>query len=137
MSNLCSRVALNVLVSYFLDQMAIIWIGILIGTQDSQHFAIYRVFFLTGPTQKVLNIRLHSKSHQKSSKCQNLITDWHLEVFGLDQLKKAPCMCNIVLRQKLLFRKSTFLLLSSRIFKPVTASNQLLLDVAESAVDAS
>jgi len=28
--------------------------------------------FLTG-------IRLHSKSHQKSSKCQNLLTGWHLE----------------------------------------------------------
>ena len=42
---------------------------------------IYRVFFLTGPTQKVQSIRLHSKSHQKSSKCQNLLTDWHLELF--------------------------------------------------------
>ena len=27
----------------------------------------YRVFFLTGPTLKVLSVRLHSKSHQKSS----------------------------------------------------------------------
>ena len=36
---------------------------------------MYRVFFLTGPTPKVLSVRLHSKSHQKSSKCQNLVTE--------------------------------------------------------------
>ena len=35
--------------------------------------------FLTVPTQKFLSVRLHSKSHQKSSKCQNLLTGWHLE----------------------------------------------------------
>ena len=34
--------------------------------------------FLTGPTQKVLSVRLHSKSHQKSSKCQNLVTEKNL-----------------------------------------------------------
>ena len=31
----------------------------------------YRVFFI-GPPLKVLIVRLHTKSHQKSSKCQNL-----------------------------------------------------------------
>ena len=38
---------------------------------------IYRVSFLTGPTQKVLSVKLHSKLDQKSSKCQNLLTGWH------------------------------------------------------------
>ena len=32
-------------------------------------------FFLTGPTLKVPSVGLHSKSHQKSSKCQNLLTE--------------------------------------------------------------
>ena len=31
--------------------------------------------FLTGAPLKVLSVRLHSKSHQKSSKCQNLLTE--------------------------------------------------------------
>ena len=34
--------------------------------------------FLTGSTQKVLSVKLPSKSLQKSPKCQNLFTDWHL-----------------------------------------------------------
>ena len=38
--------------------------------------------FLTRTPITVLSIRLHSKSHQKSSKCQNLITGWHLELLG-------------------------------------------------------
>ena len=38
--------------------------------------------FLIGATLKVLSVRLHSKSHQKSSKCQNLLTGWHLEFLG-------------------------------------------------------
>ena len=42
----------------------------------------YRVFFLTGPTQKVLSVRLHRKSHQKSSKCQNLLTGKNLWFLG-------------------------------------------------------
>ena len=58
--------------------------------------SIYRVFFLTGSAQKVLSIRLHSKSHQKSSKCQNLLTDWHLELFGRDQLKETPCRLHLL-----------------------------------------
>ena len=48
-------------------------------------------FFLTTSAQKVLSIRLHSESHQKSSKCQNLLADWHLELFRRNQLKKTPC----------------------------------------------
>ena len=36
---------------------------------------------MTGPTQKVRNVRLHSKLDQKSSKCQNLLTGWHLDFF--------------------------------------------------------
>ena len=31
--------------------------------------------------QKVLSVRLQSKSHQKSSKCQNLFTSCHLDLF--------------------------------------------------------
>ena len=42
---------------------------------------IQGVFFNWDPL-KVLNIRSHSKSHQKSSKCQNLLTSWHLELLG-------------------------------------------------------
>ena len=38
----------------------------------------YRVIFLTGTPQKVLCVRLHRKSHQKSSKCQNLLTKKNL-----------------------------------------------------------
>ena len=37
---------------------------------------------------KVPSVRLHSKSHQTNSKCQNLLTGWHLEILGGDQLKK-------------------------------------------------
>ena len=37
------------------------------------------------------SVRLHSKSHQKSFKCQNLFTNWHLELLGGGQLKKTPC----------------------------------------------
>ena len=37
-----------------------------------------------------MSVRLNSKSHQKSSKCQNLLTDWHLELFGRNQLKNTP-----------------------------------------------
>ena len=48
---------------------------------------LYRVLFLTIPTK---NVKLHSKSSRKSSRCQNL-PDWHLELFGWEQLKKAPC----------------------------------------------
>ena len=40
---------------------------------------IYRVFFELVPHIKALSVRLLSESHQKSSKCQNLLTSWHLE----------------------------------------------------------
>ena len=43
------------------------------GVQDDQ--PRYRVFFLTGAPLKVLSVRLHSKSHRKSFKCQNLLTE--------------------------------------------------------------
>ena len=52
----------------------------------------YRVFFLTGAPLKVLSVRLHSKSHPKSSKCQNLLTGWHLKFLGGYQWKKPPCI---------------------------------------------
>ena len=39
---------------------------------------------------KVLSVRLHSKSHQKRSKCQNSLTGWHLSFLGGHQLKKHP-----------------------------------------------
>ena len=35
-------------------------------------------FFLTGSDPKNLSVKLHSESPQKSSECQNLLTDWHL-----------------------------------------------------------
>ena len=54
----------------------------------------------TVPTLKVLSVRLHSKSHQKSSKCQNLLTGWHLEKSCKDQFKKPPCIINFVKLQK-------------------------------------
>ena len=41
------------------------------------------------------HVRLHSKSHQKSSKCQNLPRVWHLIIFRADQSKKPHCMCII------------------------------------------
>ena len=41
-------------------------------------FQKYRVFFLTGAPLKVLSVRSHSKSHQKSSLCQNYLSGWHL-----------------------------------------------------------
>ena len=45
--------------------------------------------------QKVLSVRLHSKSQQKSSKCQNLLTSWHLEFLGGYQLKKHPVQVHL------------------------------------------
>ena len=43
----------------------------------------YRVFFFfTGTPLKVLSVGLPSKSHQKSSKCQNFLTGWHIEFLG-------------------------------------------------------
>ena len=54
---------------------------------------MYRVSFLTGAPLKVLSVRLHSKSHQKSSKCQNLLTEKNLWFLGGSQLKKSPCIC--------------------------------------------
>ena len=48
----------------------------------------YTGFFLTGAPLKVISVRLHSKSHQKSSKCQNLLTEKKLVIFRGHQLKK-------------------------------------------------
>ena len=42
----------------------------------------YRVAHLTAPPLKVLSVRLNSKSHHKSPKCQNFLTGWYLEFFG-------------------------------------------------------
>ena len=69
------------------------WNGGLLSTKDGHILShhIQGVFFNWFPVQKVLSIRLHSKSHQKSSKCQNLLTGWHfLELFGRNQLKNNP-----------------------------------------------
>ena len=46
--------------------------------------------FLTGSAQKVLSVRLQSKSHQKVSEFTG--TGWHLELLGGCQLKKSPCI---------------------------------------------
>ena len=45
-------------------------------------------FFFTGAPLKVLSVRLQSKSYQKSSKCQNLLTGWHVGFLGGHQFKK-------------------------------------------------
>ena len=50
------------------------------------------MIFSAGTPLKVLSVGLHSKSHQKSSKCQNLLTGWHLEFLGGYQWKKSPCI---------------------------------------------
>ena len=50
----------------------------------------YRVIFFTGTPLKVLSVGLHSKSHQKSSKCQNLLTEKNLWFLGGHQLKNHP-----------------------------------------------
>ena len=48
------------------------------------------MFFLTGAPLKVLSVRFHSKFHQKSSMCQNLLTEKNLWFLGGHQLKKNP-----------------------------------------------
>ena len=63
------------------------WVNLLWGGATSISDGI----FLTGAPLKVLSVRLHSKSHPKSSKCQNLLTGWHLEFLGGYQWKKPPC----------------------------------------------
>ena len=72
-------------------------VGLVLGhhhpcQQPVENVSYYRVSFLTGPAQKVLSIRLHSKFHQKSSKCQKFLTDWHLDISGRDHSKKTPCI---------------------------------------------
>ena len=44
--------------------------------------------FFTGPPLNVLSFRSHSKSHRKSSKCQNFLRVW--VIFGADQSKNRP-----------------------------------------------
>ena len=46
------------------------------------------MFFLTGAPLRVLSVRLQSKSYPKSSKCQNLLTGWHLGFLGGAPVKK-------------------------------------------------
>ena len=36
------------------------------------------------------------KSLQKSSKCQNFLRVWHLVIFREDQLKKPPCISELL-----------------------------------------
>ena len=56
---------------------------------------------------KVLSIRLHSKSHQKSFKCQSLLTDWYVELIGWNHLKKAPCIMWALIIHSLFWQKCT------------------------------
>ena len=58
-------------------------------TGHFENFKIQGVFFNWCPL-KVFSVRLHSKSHQKSSKCQNLLTGWHF--FRGAPVKKTPCI---------------------------------------------
>ena len=57
--------------------------------------------FLTGSAQKVPSIRLHRTFLMGFTKCQNLLTGWHLEHLGRNQSNKPPCisfiMCEICL----------------------------------------
>ena len=49
--------------------------------------------FFNWSSLKVLSVRLHSKSHQKSSKCQNLLTGKNLWFFRVGPVKKkTPCI---------------------------------------------
>ena len=75
-------------------------ISCLMSTSSSHDikYLFYRVIFLTGTPLKVLSVRLHSKSHQKSSKCQNFLTNKNLWFLGGSQLKKSPCMLHSSLR---------------------------------------
>ena len=47
----------------------------------------YTVFFFTDPPLKVLSVRLHSKSHRKSSKCQNFLSHRML-YFNIERAEK-------------------------------------------------
>ena len=38
----------------------------------------------------IQGVRLHCKSHQKSFKCQDLLTGWHLELLGGPSEKRHP-----------------------------------------------
>ena len=51
----------------------------------------YRVVFWLFRPKKWLCVRLHCKSHKKSSKCQIFQWVWHLVIFRADQLKRPPC----------------------------------------------
>ena len=65
---------------------------------DFLHYFAYtlcRVFFLLFRPKKWLSVRLHNKSHQKSSKCQNFLGAWHLSHFKSDQYKKTPRMTGV------------------------------------------
>ena len=48
-------------------------------------YPIYRVVFLLFRPKKWLSVRLHCKSHQKSSKCQIFQLVWHLVIFRAEQ----------------------------------------------------
>ena len=52
-------------------------------------------FFWLFRPKKWLSVRLHCKSHQKSSKCQIFQWVWHLFIFRAEQSKKPPCICTI------------------------------------------
>ena len=49
--------------------------------QTGTYYNITYIQTKENPEDKI-SVRLHCKSHQKSSKCQNLFTGWHLEFLG-------------------------------------------------------
>ena len=80
------KVMLSPLKSFFYNLQVVFrvqWLSYLLASYTwlPSHTTVdtYRVVFLTGPSKIFLSIRLHSKSNQKSSKCLNLLTGWHLE----------------------------------------------------------
>ena len=70
------------------------------------------------------SVRLHNKSHRKSSKCQNFLRVWHLVFFRADQLKKTPFILYFLVLKGLKIRKVT---LTSRLKSPLLTRHLPLL----------
>ena len=45
---------------------------------------------------RIYKCQITCESLQKSSKCQNFLRVWHLDIFRADQLKKPPCRSEAV-----------------------------------------
>ena len=65
-------------------------------------FFIHHNEYLSKLPQILQGVRLDSKSHRKSSQCQNFLTVWHLVVFWADQSKKHCIHCWDIFQKHLL-----------------------------------